>query len=71
MAAGEPPPEPVAGLVVDWMAGCLFVYSMLFGLGTLILGSVSGALPYLAAAVLALAVVYRDLTRRGWRSVTG
>ena len=71
VAAGEPPPEPVAGLVVDWMAGCVLVYSMLFGLGTLILGTVSGALPYLAAAVLALAVVYRDLTRRGWRSVTG
>ena len=64
-AAGEPPPEPIAGLVVDWTAGCVLVYSMLFGLGTLVLGSPSGALPYLAGAVVALVVVCRNLSFSG------
>ena len=63
-AAGEPPPEPIAGLVVDWMAGCVLVYSMLFSLGTLVLGSLSGALTYLAGAAVALVVICRNLTRQ-------
>jgi len=68
--AGGPDPEPLSGLVVDWIAGCVLIYATLFGAGTLLLTSVAAALPYLAAAAVAAAVIYRDLARRGWETVT-
>jgi Na+/proline symporter len=68
--AGGPPPEPLAGLAVDWVAGCVLVYAILFGVGTLLLTSVLASLPYFAAAALAAALIHRDLARRGWATVT-
>ncbi|HSB61242.1 MAG TPA: sodium:solute symporter family protein, partial [Vicinamibacteria bacterium] len=63
--AGLPAPEPIGGLVVDWLAGWVLVYAMLFGIGRLILGPASSAVPYLAVAAAATFVIYRDLSRRG------
>jgi solute:Na+ symporter, SSS family len=67
--AGAPAPEPIGRLVVDWAAGCAMIYATLFGMGTLILDSVPGSLPYFAVAGLAVAVIYRDLSRRGWKTI--
>ncbi|MET0214242.1 MAG: sodium:solute symporter family protein [Vicinamibacterales bacterium] len=69
--AGAPPPAPLGGLLVDWLAGVILVYATLFGLGSLLLGSLVAALAYFAAAAASLLVMSRDLTRRGWQSVTG
>jgi Na+/proline symporter len=68
--AGCPPPESVGGLVPVWIAGCVLVYAVLFGLGTLILQSATRAIPYIAVASLAAAFIAWRLQRRGWRSVT-
>lgn len=68
-AAGGPSPEPVAGLLGDWIAGWVLVYACLFGLGTLILKSALLALPYFAVASACVFVIYRDLSRRGWEAV--
>lgn len=68
--AGGPAPEPLGGLVVDWVAGCVLIYATLFGVGTLLLDSVAAALPYLVVSALAAGVIYRDLARRGWETVT-
>ena len=68
--AGGPPPERLAGLALDWVAGCVLIYATLFGVGTLLLTSVTAALPYFAVAAVAAAIIYRDLARRGWETVT-
>ena len=70
-AAGEPPPEPVGALAVNWVAGWCLVYATLFGTGTVILDSFVAALPYAVCALAAVAVIHRNLSRQGWKSVTG
>ncbi|HAK55461.1 MAG: Na+:solute symporter [Vicinamibacterales bacterium] len=70
-AAGDPPPEAIGSLVVDWMAGWVLVYSTLFGIGALLFQSLSAALPYAACATAAALLLHHHLTKRGWKSVTG
>ena len=69
-AAGEPPPEPIARLVVEWVAGSVLIYSTLFGLGTLLLDSWTRSLIWFAVAAAAVVVIYVSLSRRGWKTVT-
>ena len=69
--SGGPAPEPIAGLFIDWIAGIALIYATLFGVGMLLLSSVVESLVYFGVAALAVGVIYRDLSRRGWRSVTG
>jgi len=71
MLAGGPPPAPLGGLFMDWMAGVVLVYATLFGLGSLLFSGLAVSLAYFAAAAASLLVIARDLKRRGWRSVTG
>jgi solute:Na+ symporter, SSS family len=53
----------------DWIAGCVMVYMTLFGVGRIIFGQVFQGVLFLAVAVAAGAIIYRDLNRRGWKSV--
>ncbi|MEW6322235.1 MAG: sodium:solute symporter family protein [Acidobacteriota bacterium] len=69
--AGGPPPGRLGPLVLDWLAGTALVYAMLFGIGTLLVGSAGGALPYFAVAGAAVWLLSRDLARRGWQTITG
>jgi Na+/proline symporter len=66
-----PPPAPLGGLLVDWVAGCVLLYAILFGVGAVVFGAVAAALACMALAAAAIVVIYRDLSRRGWRTVTG
>jgi Na+/proline symporter len=68
--AGGPPPQPMGGLLIDWAAGVLLVYAVLFGVGSLLLGSLTIAAMYFAGAIAAAALIYLDLSRRGWKTVT-
>jgi len=68
--AGGPPPEAIGGLVVDWIAGWILVYAVLFGIGSAVLGSIATALACFAVAAVATMVISRDLSRRGWKSLT-
>ena len=68
--AGGPPPGRLAPLLIDWAAGVVLVYSVLFGLGNALLGSPLVALGCLIAAIVAMAVIYVDLSRRGWETIT-
>ncbi|MFB3827395.1 MAG: sodium:solute symporter family protein [Bryobacteraceae bacterium] len=54
---------------LDWIAGCVMIYGALFGVGKLILKDYLLGAIFLAFAVLAGAVIYWDLNRRGWQSV--
>jgi Na+/proline symporter len=69
--SGSQPPERIGPLFRDWVAGWILVYAALFGTGTLILDSGKRSLPYFAIAAAGAALITRDLTRRGWKSVTG
>ena len=69
--AGEPSPEPLGGLFLDWIAGCVFVYGTLFAGGAMLFGTAGELAVWLMLAGIAGGWLYRDLTRRGWRVVTG
>ncbi len=56
--------------LVDWICGCLLVYLTLFGVGKIIFGQVALGASLLALALLAGWVIYWDLNRRGWKSIT-
>jgi SSS family solute:Na+ symporter len=68
--AGGPAPGPLGGLLLDWIAGVVMIYAVLFGLGNVLLGSLGVALACFAAAAIAIAVIYIDLSRRGWSTIT-
>ena len=68
--AGGPAPGPVRGLLLDWLAGCVLVFATLFGLGSLLFGRYLQGAAWIAAAAIAIAIIYRDLSRRGWKSIT-
>jgi Na+/proline symporter len=54
---------------MDWVAGCVLIYGVLFGVGKLLLAEwVEGAW-LLAAGLAGGAVIYWDLSRRGWSSI--
>jgi len=57
-------------LAVDWIAGTILVYAMQFGIGQTVLGAYTPASVCFAVAALAIAIIWRDLSRRGWRVVT-
>jgi hypothetical protein len=69
--AGGAPPGRIGGLLVDWFAGCVLVYSTLFGLGSMLFGRYTQGAAWLIAAAAAIAIIYRDLSRRGWETITG
>jgi len=72
VAARAPDVRPSAdGLanLVDWVAGCVLVYGSLFGVGKLLLHEVPMGLGLLLLASVAGWVIYRDLSRRGWKTV--
>ncbi|HYK82813.1 MAG TPA: sodium:solute symporter family protein [Gemmatimonadales bacterium] len=72
VAALAPDVRPSAdGLanLVDWAAGCVLVYAVLFGVGKLLLLETLPGLLLLGLAALAGGVIYRDLSRRGWQVV--
>jgi solute:Na+ symporter, SSS family len=61
--------EGFAGLFLDWLAGVVLVYAMLFGIGKLIFGEVLLGLLLIAAGIGAAWVISRDLTRRGFAQI--
>ena len=52
--------------LLDWLCGCVFIYCALFGVGKIILGEPALGAGLLAAGFLAGAVIFWDLSRRGW-----
>ncbi len=55
--------------LADWIAGCVLIYGVLFGTGKLLLHETGPGLLLLAVGLIGGFVIYRDLTRRGWRTV--
>ena len=55
--------------LMDWAAGCVLVYASLFGVGKILFGETTLGLGMLAVAAAAGRFIYRDLDRRGWKTV--
>jgi len=55
--------------LLDWAAGCVLIYGVLFGVGKLLLHETLPGIALLGLGAIAGAVIYRDLSRRGWESV--
>ncbi|HLF15685.1 MAG TPA: sodium:solute symporter family protein [Bacteroidota bacterium] len=53
-------------LVVDWLAGVVMVYAVLFGVGKLLLGSAWEGILYLAVGAAAASLISIHITRYGW-----
>jgi SSS family solute:Na+ symporter len=68
-ATDVPPARDGLSNLLDWFAGCVFVYMTLFGVGKIIFGQTVVGVAFLAVAVAAGAVLYWDLDRRGWKTV--
>ena len=67
--AGGPPPEEIGGLFLDWVAGWILIYAVLFGIGSFVLGAFTTGLACVFVAVVCTALIARDLSRRGWKTI--
>jgi SSS family solute:Na+ symporter len=64
-----PPARDMIWNFLDWICGCVMIYSALFGIGKIILKETGLGLAFLAAAAVAAGIIYWDLSRRGWSTV--
>lgn len=55
--------------LLDWICGVVLVYGWLFGIGKVVLGELGLGLLMIATGMAAGAVIYWDLSHRGWSSV--
>ncbi len=72
VAALAPDVAPSGGMLfnlVDWLCGCVLIYGVLFGVGKLLLGEPGLGVGMLVLGLAAGAVIYWDLSRRGWSAV--
>ncbi len=56
-------------LAVDWVAGVVLVYDVLFGIGKLILGDYRSAGLFFIVAAAAATIIYTHLSKVGWEKV--
>ncbi|MFB3057979.1 MAG: sodium:solute symporter family protein [Ignavibacteriaceae bacterium] len=56
--------------LLDWTAGITLIYSALFGVGKIILGSLLEGFGLLILAAVALLFIRWDLNRRGWKTLS-
>jgi len=56
---------------LNWLLGCLMIYCSLFGIGKLVFGEWLLGLLLLAVAAVSGWVIFWDLSRRGWQSLSG
>ena len=68
LAPEVPASRDVMWNFLDWVCGCIMIYGALFGAGKIILKETGIGLLFLAIGAVAAAIVYWDLSRRGWRT---
>ncbi len=61
----------VAGNAFNWVMGVVLVYGCLFGIGKLVFGAWMWGLVLLAMAAGAGYLIFWDLSRRGWATLSG
>jgi hypothetical protein len=66
-----PEVKDVAGNAFNWLMGVIVVYGCLFGIGKLVFGQWGWGVLLLALAALAGYLIFWDLSRRGWKTLSG
>jgi SSS family solute:Na+ symporter len=61
----------VAGNALDWLMGIVLVYGCLFGIGEMIFGRWAQGAMLMAVAAAAGYLIFWDLSRRGWETLSG
>ena len=61
----------LASNTFDWIMGCILVYGALFGIGKLVFAEWIPGLALLAIAAIAGYLIFWDLSRRGWSTLSG
>jgi SSS family solute:Na+ symporter len=56
-------------LFINWIFGVILVYSFLFGTGKLIFGEYESFLIYLIVSIISVFIIYKNLSRIGWKTV--
>lgn len=69
LAPDVPPSHDLHYNVLDWIAGCVLIYGTLFGAGKVILKAYASGAVFLLVAAAAGLYIFRDLSRRGWKTV--
>jgi SSS family solute:Na+ symporter len=70
LAPEIPPTQDTAYNLLDWISGCVMIYGLLFGIGKIVLEEFATGFIFLGVGLAAGAVIYWDLSRRGWKSIT-
>jgi solute:Na+ symporter, SSS family len=71
LAPELPQVRDVGSNAFNWVMGCLMVYGALFGIGKVIFGEWLAGLLLLCGAALAGYLIFWDLSRRGWQTLSG
>ena len=69
LAPEIPRTHDMARNLLAWISGCILIYGLLFGIGKIILEEYATGAIFLAVGLAAGAIIYWDLSRRGWSSV--
>jgi len=72
IAAKVPDVEGDTGFLksfINWLFGVILVYSFLFGTGKLIFGEIGLFIMYLIIAIISIFIIYRNLSKIGWKTV--
>ena len=62
----DAPSESLGMQFYNWILGCVLIYATLFGIGKLIFKEWPAGLAYIAAAVVAGALISRNLSQADW-----
>jgi hypothetical protein len=71
LAPDLPPVRDFRANAFDTIMGVILVYGCLFGIGKLIFGAWGTAAALLIAAAVAGYLIWWDLNRRGWETLSG
>jgi Na+/proline symporter len=66
LAPDVKPSESLAEQFLNWVLGCILIYSTLFGIGKLIFKAWTEGLAYMAAAVITSVLISRNLSAARW-----
>jgi solute:Na+ symporter, SSS family len=65
------PVRDLGGNALNWIMGCVLVYCSLFGIGKVVFGEWLIGLLLIAVAAVAGWLIFWDLSRRGWQTLSG
>jgi Na+/proline symporter len=66
--AGLPTSGGLLPQLVNWLLGCVLIYTSLFGIGKLVLKEWITGVAFVAVAIIAAVLISRNLSRLGWES---